>query len=62
MIVDLGNLDNSLSMHAPGQSGHAFHAHYNDLARPWSQIEYHPMLWSRDAVVAQSEAHLVLLP
>ncbi|MEH1825210.1 MAG: penicillin acylase family protein [Nostoc sp.] len=29
MIVDLGNLDNSVAIHTPGQSGHAFHSHYN---------------------------------
>ena len=62
MIVDLGNLDNSLSMHTTGQSGHAFHPHYIDLAKPWSQVEYHPMPWSRGAVEAQAEAHLTLLP
>ncbi len=42
MIVDLGNLDNSVAIHTPGQSGHAFHSHYNDMVDPWRQIEYLP--------------------
>jgi penicillin amidase len=62
MIVDLGNLDASLTMHTTGQSGHAFHPHYIDLAKRWSRIEYHPMLWSQDAILAQSKSHLTLLP
>ncbi|MEA5623868.1 penicillin acylase family protein [Nostoc sp. UHCC 0251] len=44
MIVDLGNLNNSVAIHTPGQSGHAFHTHYNDMVDPWRKIEYHPML------------------
>ncbi|OLP19631.1 penicillin acylase family protein [Leptolyngbya sp. 'hensonii'] len=50
MIIDLANLGNSLAMHAPGQSGHAFHPHYADLVEPWRTIEYHPMLWERTAI------------
>ncbi len=62
MIVDLGNLDNSLSIHTPGQSGHAFHRHYNDMVDPWCQIEYHPMLWQKTNVTANTTATLKLMP
>jgi penicillin G amidase len=62
MIVDLGNLNASLTMHTTGQSGHAFHPHYIDLARRWSEIEYHPMLWNSDAIQAQAKSHLTLMP
>ncbi len=62
MIVDLSNFDNSLTMHTTGQSGHAFHPHYIDLAQPWSQIGYHAMLWSQDNVEAQAKSKLTLLP
>ncbi len=47
MIVDLSNLENSLSINSTGQSGHAFHPNYIDMAEPWSRIQYHRMLWSR---------------
>jgi penicillin amidase len=62
MIVDLGNLDNSLTIFTTGQSGHAFHPHYIDFAEPWAQIEYHPMNWSRAQVDAAAEDVLRLVP
>jgi penicillin amidase len=62
MIVDLGNLNNSLSVHTTGQSGHAYHPHYIDFADPWRSIEYHPMLWDRATIEAQAEAVLRLTP
>ncbi|MFN6502253.1 MAG: penicillin acylase family protein [Nostoc sp. DedQUE01] len=62
MIVDLGHLDNSLLIHTPGQSGHAFHRHYNDMIDPWRQIEYHPMLWQKTNVTANTTGTLKLMP
>ena len=62
MIVDLSNLSNSLMMHTTGQSGHAYHPHYVDMADPWRHIEYHPMLWDRAQVEGAREAHLTLQP
>ena len=62
MIVDLSDLDNSLMMHSTGQSGHAYHPHYIDMADPWRNIEYHPMLWDRAQVEGAQKAHLTLLP
>jgi len=62
MIVDLGNLANSLAIHTTGESGHAFESHYVAMADRWRRIEYHPMLWNADDVQAQAEAHLILMP
>jgi penicillin G amidase len=62
MIVDLSDLQNSLAIHLTGQSGHPGSPHYTDMTDPWRMIEYHPMLWDRDAVEAGAEAHLVLVP
>lgn len=62
MIVDLSNLQNSLTMHTTGQSGHPYHPHYIDMADPWRMIQYHPMLWEASAVEGSAEAHLVLMP
>jgi len=61
-IVDVGDLSRSLSMHTTGQSGHAFHRHYDDMIDPWRNIEYHPMLWERADVEADAEGVLVLQP
>lgn len=34
-VYDLADLDRSLFMGAPGQSGHPLSRHYTDLATPW---------------------------
>jgi penicillin amidase len=62
MIVDLGNLNNSVSVHTTGQSGHAYHQHYVDMAPLWANIQYYSMLWDEQTVVSNSEGHLVLKP
>jgi penicillin amidase len=60
MIVDLATLSNSLSMHTTGQSGHAFHPHYDDMIDPWRNIEYHPMYWERATIEGVAEGTLLL--
>jgi penicillin amidase len=61
-IVDLSNLDNSLALHTTGQSGHAFHPHYDDMAPMWANVEYYPMWWEQESVIKDSEGHLKLVP
>jgi penicillin amidase len=46
-ICDTGNWDHSQSIHPIGQSGQPSSRHYADFVRPWLDIQYHPMLWSR---------------
>lgn len=62
MIVDLSNLSSSLSINTTGQSGHAYNAHYVDLADMWRNIQYHPMLWDQAQIEEASKAHLQLAP
>jgi penicillin amidase len=62
MIVDLGDLQNSLSIHTTGQSGHAYSPHYIDMADLWRTIQYHPMLWERAQIEQQAKDHLHLEP
>ncbi len=62
MLVDLGDLSNSLSMHTTGQSGHPYHPHYIDMAPLWSTIQFHPMRWTRQQVEAAAEGTLRLIP
>jgi penicillin amidase len=62
MIVDLGDLRNSLTVHTTGESGHAYHPHYIDMADLWRNIQYYPMLWNEQAIVSSTAAHLVLKP
>jgi len=61
-IVDLGDLGRSVSMHTTGQSGHPFHAHYDDMIDPWRNIEYHPMHWNRQLIETVAESHMTLTP
>lgn len=62
MIVDLGDLRNSVTVHTTGQSGHAYHPHYIDLASLWANVQYYPMLWNEQAVVSSAQSHLRLMP
>ena len=62
MIVDLSNLDASLTVHTTGESGHAYHPHYDDMMSMWATGQYYPMWWSKDAVTSHSVAHLRLEP
>jgi penicillin amidase len=62
MIVDLSNLPASLSINTTGESGHAFHAHYDDQIDLWRTIQYHPMLWDQAQVTDAAKGHLVLMP
>jgi penicillin amidase len=59
-IIDMGDLSKSQSIHPPGQSGHLASRHYDDLAQPWLEGEYHPMLWTRQQVEAEAKSTLVL--
>lgn len=62
MIVDLSNLSRSLTIHTTGQSGHAYHPHYIDMADLWRTIQYRSMLWERGQVEEAAEGHLELIP
>lgn len=62
LIIDMSDFDEALAMHTTGQSGHAFNAHYIDMANPWRLIEYDPLPWSLQSVVDQAAAHLQLEP
>ena len=61
-IMDLSNWQNSLQVNTTGQSGHAYHPHYIDMAETWATIEYVPLHWELEAIQADAEAHLRLLP
>jgi len=62
MIVDLSDLNNSLSVHTTGQSGHAYNSHYIDMADLWRNIQYYPMLWNEKTIIGAADGHLVLVP
>ena len=47
MIVDLANLDESRWIQLTGNSGHAFHANYDDQFELWRTGQNLPMRWDR---------------
>ncbi len=61
-IIDLSNLENSLWIHAPGQSGHPASKHYDDFITPWQENKHHPMLFTRAAIESEAEDTLSLQP
>jgi penicillin amidase len=62
MVVDLSDLNNSVTVHTTGQSGHAYHPHYIDMAGTWANAGYYSMLWDQNEVISQPDGHLVLKP
>jgi penicillin amidase len=62
LIVDMANLDNTRSIHTTGQSGHLFHRNREDMIVNWQNVDYHPMVFSREAVEAGGVNRLVLIP
>ena len=61
-VMDVGDWDRSTMINVPGQSGQPGSRHYGDLLPLWAKGEYHPMLFSRDAVEQHASARLVLRP
>jgi penicillin amidase len=61
-IYDLSNWDNSLTIHTTGQSGHPASEHYQSMIDNWRFIEYRPMVWTREAVEANTVNTLILNP
>lgn len=60
-IVDLADIDHSLGMLAPGQSGQPGSPHYDDQVQAWFNGEYHPMLFIRSEVEQRAEHRLTLV-
>lgn len=61
-ILDVGAWDNSLSVITTGQSGHPRSPHYFDQNPLWREGRYHPLPYSRRAVVEARASLLLLVP
>ena len=62
MIVDFSSLDTSMAMNTTGQSGHAYHPNYIDLADLWRKVQYHSWGFTKEAVEKQTTNILTLSP
>src|SRR5262249_855760 len=61
-ILDLSDWDKSLAVNTPGQSGQPASVHYSDLVSMWTNGDYFPLLYSRDAVEREATDRLTLEP
>jgi penicillin amidase len=61
-IVNLADMNASLSGHSPGQSGHPGSKHYGDFIKPWLSVSHHPMLFERKAIEENAEGKLNMIP
>jgi penicillin amidase len=61
-ILDLADWDRSVFTSTPGQSGQPGSPHYGDLAPLWAKHEYAPLVFSREAVEANTKSRLTLKP
>lgn len=62
MLVDLGELDRSMTVNTTGNSGHAYSSHYQDQIEAWRTGALFPMRWDRSTIEADAEGTLVLVP
>ncbi|MBC7810655.1 MAG: penicillin acylase family protein, partial [Burkholderiales bacterium] len=62
MIVSVVDFERSFAINTTGQSGHPFSSNYGDMIPQWAVVNYHPMIWSREAVDTAAEARLILRP
>ena len=60
--VDLGNLNNSFTVHTTGESSHAYNEHYDDMSPLWADVKYYPMWWGQESAMKDSKGHLQLVP
>jgi penicillin amidase len=59
-IMDLDDWDNSRGILPTGQSGHPASRHYDDQMPLWLKGQHHPLLWSREKIIANQEGILTL--
>ena len=62
MVVDFGDLDSSRWVNQSGQSGHPGHPNYDDQIQAWQTNEAPQMAWSDEAIRAEAEHTLALVP
>ena len=62
MVVDVGNWDAALATNAPGQSGDPRSQFYDNLLENWATEKSFPLVYSREAVEANSAFTITLRP
>lgn len=60
ILIDLNDLENSLSVLPTGQGGHPLSPHYNDQAPLYNSGKFRPQVMDRDKIISQSPESLIL--
>ena len=61
-VIDLSDWDRSTTINVPGESGQPGSPYYGNLYPLWAEGKYHPMVFSREAVLRHAAHRLTLLP
>ncbi len=62
ILIDLGDIHNSMSVNPTGQSGNIFSPHYSDQAELFATHQFRPQLTHRDSILKHSHDHLRVSP
>ncbi len=62
MVLDVGRWDDAEMTNAPGQSGDPNSPFYDNLLKGWAEDSSFPLLYSRDAVLANQSFRILLTP
>jgi len=62
IVMDTGDWDRSVAINAPGQSESPRSVHFRDMADKWAAGEYVPLLFSDEAIRANTAVSLTLTP
>jgi len=61
-IIDLADVNNSLFIIPPGNSGHVASPHYADHLEDYLAVRYRPLLWEWSRIEAEAESEQTLTP
>jgi len=61
-IIDLSDLDRSVATNAPGQSAQPGSPYYGNLSESLGNVDYFPLLYTREAIEDRAAHHLTLRP